>query len=70
MHANQVQLRHLGDLAGLPSALQLKLTKAMEQTRNNTGLVVNLAINYGGRAEIRGGKGVGPRGRKWRSARR
>lgn len=52
MHANQVQLRHLGDLAGLPSALQLKLTKAMEQTRNNTGLVVNLAINYGGRAEI------------------
>ena len=51
MHANQVQLRHLGDLAGLPSALQLKLTKAMEQTRNNTGLVVNLAINYGGRAE-------------------
>jgi len=52
MHANQVQLRHIGDLAGLPAALQLKLTKAMEQTSNNTGLVVNLAINYGGRAEI------------------
>ena len=52
MHANQVQLRHVGDLAGLPPALQLKLTKAMEQTKNNTGLVVNLAINYGGRAEI------------------
>ncbi len=47
-----VQLRHLGELDRLPEHLQRKVRYAVELTRNNERLIVNVAFNYGGRREI------------------
>jgi undecaprenyl diphosphate synthase len=47
-----VQLRHIGRLERLSPALQKKVLKAIETTRNNDRLVLNVAFNYGGRDEI------------------
>jgi undecaprenyl diphosphate synthase len=52
LHANGVQLRHIGELAGLSEALQAKVRKAIELTRNNDHLVLNVAFNYGGRQDL------------------
>jgi len=52
MHKNGVQLRHIGRLEGLRPALQEKVQDAIELTKNNTRLVLNVAWNYGGRDEI------------------
>ena len=42
----------MGELSRFPEKLRNILTEAMEKTKNNTGLVVNLAMNYGGRDDI------------------
>ncbi len=42
----------MGDVTRFPKKLQELLIKTMEDTKNNTGLVVNLAMNYGGRDDI------------------
>lgn len=47
-----VQLRHIGQLEGISPALQKKIHHAMELTRDNTRLILNIAFNYGGRDEI------------------
>jgi undecaprenyl diphosphate synthase len=47
-----VQLRHIGRLERLASALQEKVQYAIELTKNNSRLVLNVAFNYGGRDEI------------------
>jgi undecaprenyl diphosphate synthase len=47
-----VQLRHIGRLEGLSPNLQKKVRQAMDLTRGNTRLVLNVAFNYGGRDEI------------------
>ncbi len=47
-----VQLRHIGRLDGLPKVLQDKVRKAVELTRDNDRLILNVAFNYGGRDEI------------------
>jgi len=52
MNTQGVQLRHLGKLDQLSSNLQNKVLAAVEQTRNNTRLIMNIAFNYGGRDEI------------------
>lgn len=52
LNANGVQLRHLGELTGLSPELQRKVRNAVEATRNNDQLTLNLAFNYGGRNEI------------------
>ncbi|HEU4753037.1 MAG TPA: polyprenyl diphosphate synthase, partial [Armatimonadota bacterium] len=52
LHRKNVRLRVLGRLHQLPPSLQDELRRDMELTRNNTGLSLNLALNYGGRAEI------------------
>jgi undecaprenyl diphosphate synthase len=52
LHGNGVQLRHLGRLAGLAPKLQEKVKHAIELTRGNRRLVLNVAFNYGGRDEI------------------
>lgn len=41
-----------GDRSGLPPSLQQELERDMALTADNTGLTLNLAINYGGRAEV------------------
>ena len=47
-----VQLRHIGRLEKLPKRLRKKVLEAIELTKNNTRLVLNVAFNYGGRDEI------------------
>jgi undecaprenyl diphosphate synthase len=45
-------LRHIGSLGGLDPQLAQAVVGAIEQTRNNDRIVLTLAFNYGGRAEI------------------
>ena len=52
MHENGVQLRHIGRLEGLRPELQEKVLHAVELTKDNNNLVLNVAWNYGGRDEI------------------
>jgi undecaprenyl diphosphate synthase len=52
LHENGVQLRHIGSLVGVPRGLQQRVRHAVELTRYNSRLVVNVAFNYGGRAEL------------------
>lgn len=47
-----VQLHHIGRLEDLPENLRQKVNKAIEITKNNQRLVLNVAFNYGGRDEI------------------
>ncbi|MBI1896540.1 MAG: isoprenyl transferase [Acidobacteria bacterium] len=49
---NQIRLAAVGRIEGLPQAVRAELQDAADVTAANTGLHVNLAINYGGRAEI------------------
>lgn len=52
MHANGVQIRHLGRLEGVSQQLQDKMKYALELTAHNDRLILNVAFNYGGRAEL------------------
>ncbi len=47
-----VQVRFIGSREGLPEIVQQKMDHAIEATKDNTGIILNLAINYGGQAEI------------------
>ena len=42
----------LGDIRALDKGIQKSIESAIERTKNNTGLTFNIALNYGGRAEI------------------
>ena len=50
--ANNIKVRHIGDAAALPRAIQTEIADIMEQTEHYTGTTVQLAINYGGKDEI------------------
>jgi len=52
MVENNIRLTASGDLDGLSPRRRYILLKAIEKTKNNTGLILNLALNYSGRAEI------------------
>ena len=52
LHKQGVQLRHVGQLEHLPQALQKQVLDAIEITRDNDRIVLNVAFDYGGRAEI------------------
>ncbi len=52
LHANGVQIRHSGRLAGVEPALAKQIQSAIERTKENDTIVLNVAFNYGGRAEI------------------
>ncbi len=52
LHEQGVQIRHLGKMEGIRPELQQKLREAVELTKQNTRLVLNVALNYGGRDEI------------------
>ena len=52
LHANGVQIRHLGTLDGVPERLAQRIREAIDLTRHNRRLVLNVAFNYGGRAEV------------------
>lgn len=52
LHQEGVRLTHLGTLEGLSTRLQKRVLNAIELTKSNTGITLNLAFNYGGRQEI------------------
>src|ERR1700731_4201204 len=52
LHRNNVQIRHVGELEGIQPRLAERVRAAVELTRDNTGLVLNVAFNYGARQEI------------------
>lgn len=47
-----IRIRHLGNMDRLPLEIQEKALRAIELTRDNNGLTVNVAFDYGGRNEI------------------
>jgi len=52
LQKNDIRLQAIGRLEALPAEVRRELEAAVDATANNRGLLVNLAINYGGRAEI------------------
>ena len=52
LHKNGVVLRVLGDINALVDDCRREIEESIELTKNNTGLVLNFAFNYGGRDEI------------------
>ncbi len=52
LHEEGVQLRHIGHLERINPSLRRKVLDAVELTKNNTELILNVAFNYGGRDEI------------------
>jgi len=52
LDANGVQIRHSGRMAGVNPQLQKEIRWAIERTRHNDRIILNVAFNYGGRAEI------------------
>jgi undecaprenyl diphosphate synthase len=52
LQKNDIRLQAIGRLDALPPQVRRELDAAVDATANNRGLLVNLAINYGGRAEI------------------
>ena len=49
---HNIKFKQMGDLARFPKKMQEIILKIEKETENNTGLVVNMALNYGGRADI------------------
>lgn len=47
-----IKVKVLGDISVLPQGMQKSIHKCEERTKNNTGVIFNIALNYGGRAEI------------------
>ena len=52
LHNNNIKFKMIGDLSSFSERLQIKVIEAENMTKNNTGLVVNVAANYGGRWDI------------------
>jgi len=52
LHKNQVVFNVIGDISKLPQVCQESIFSAKEKTKNNKGLTLNIALNYGGRDEI------------------
>ncbi len=52
LQRNNIRMRFLGRPDELPEAVQRDTREATEATAGNTGMILNVALNYGGRAEI------------------
>ncbi len=52
MHKEGVQINFIGDLTRFSDKLQKILANAVETTKNNNGVVLQIALNYGARDEI------------------
>lgn len=53
LHKREIQIRHIGDLQKLPISLQKKIQNAINITRDNKQMIIQIALNYGGRDEIK-----------------
>ena len=54
LHDNNVRIVHIGKTDGLSPELREAVADAQELTRENSGITLNVAFNYGGRDEILG----------------
>jgi len=52
LNSNDVVINSIGNISKLPKLCRVELDNAYEKTKNNKGLILNLALNYGGRSEI------------------
>lgn len=52
LHETGVRLNIIGDIAAFPKKLQKRIHASMEKTRDNQGLKLNIAANYGGKWDI------------------
>lgn len=52
LHENNVRLHILGDVLALPEKQQSAIRNALNLTKDNSGMQLNIALNYGGRDEI------------------
>jgi undecaprenyl diphosphate synthase len=52
LHKNNIKLNVIGDKAALPARLTRKISRAIELTQNNSGMQLNIALNYGAHWEI------------------
>ncbi|WP_392560987.1 isoprenyl transferase [Orbus sturtevantii] len=52
LHKNNIRLNIIGDISRFSSQLQAMIADVQSMTLNNTGLVLNIAANYGGRWDI------------------
>lgn len=52
LHDAGIRLQHIGDLAAVPDALRRRVGAAVKLTAGNNRMTVNLAFNYGGRADV------------------
>lgn len=52
MKEENVKIRFVGNLAGLPDSLRQEIDRSMEDTKDNLGIQFTVATNYGGRQEI------------------
>lgn len=52
LHANAVRIKSIGDLSWFPTAVQETVRNAEQRTAQNRGLKLNIALNYGARAEL------------------
>jgi undecaprenyl diphosphate synthase len=52
VHKNNIRFQAIGKISGLSEDVQKELRAAEEKTRANTGTILSVALNYGGRAEI------------------
>jgi undecaprenyl diphosphate synthase len=52
LHKNNIRLRIIGDVSKFSASLQKQISQAENLTASNTGLIINIAANYGGRWDI------------------
>jgi undecaprenyl diphosphate synthase len=52
IHKNNIRFRTIGRIDQLDPSVQAELQKGIARTSENTGMIFNVALNYGGRAEI------------------
>lgn len=49
---NGIKINHIGNIESLPDSIKKDITEAIEDTKDFSGMTLNLAINYGGRDEL------------------
>lgn len=52
IHRQNIRFQAIGNIAGLDKPVQKEIARATEKTQNNSGTVLSIALNYGGRAEL------------------
>ena len=66
--SENIKVKILGDVSVLSEGMQKSIKNCMERTKNNTGVVFNIALNYGGRDElIKAIKNNSDTSKKWRN---